>query len=139
MGKIVVELVKYDTNKTTKRKRSKLLVDSKSEEAVIDKLEKIHKGDSVKVIHEIIWGEEVANKEKPLYTGEVKFYDKKKGFGFISPDADMDDLFFHSSALGGVDVYDRDIVDFEVSEGPKGLVAVKIQVIEDEDEEEGED
>jgi CspA family cold shock protein len=136
VSKIVVDLVRYDTNKTTKRKRSNLLVDSKNEEAVIEKLEKIHKGDAVKTIHEIVWGEEIVDnkKENPLYTGEVKFFDKKKGFGFISPDDDgLEDLFFHSSALGGVDVYDRDIVDFEISEGPKGPVAVKIEVIEDED------
>jgi cold shock CspA family protein len=136
MAKIMVELVKYDTAKTKKRKRANLLVDSKNEEAVIAKLEKIHKGDKIQVIHEVIWGEQVAIKEKPeveakpLYTGEIKFYDEVKEFGFIKPDGDMDDLFFHSSALGGVVVYEHDIVDFEISEGPKGTIAIRIQIID---------
>jgi len=41
MPKVKVELVKYDTEKTKKRKRENLLVDAKTEQAVIAKLEKI--------------------------------------------------------------------------------------------------
>ena len=58
MSNVMVELVRYDTEKTTKRKRKDFLVNAKTEDSVIDKLEKIHKGDTVKTIHELIWAED---------------------------------------------------------------------------------
>lgn len=143
MTKIVVELVKYDTEKTKNRKRKNLLVEEKSEESVIAKLEKIHKGDRVKEVFEITWGEEVVPKVNSgvILTGRVKFFEEKKGFGFIAPDDRGEDLFFHASAVGDMDIYDHDLVEFEVSEGPKGPVAIRINVIgldeENEDEEGG--
>ena len=128
--KIKVELVKYDTEKPKKRKRANLLVEAKSEEAVIEKLEKIHKGDKVKSIHEIVWGENQTNEkdQAAIITGTVKFFDEEKGFGFISPDADMEDLFFHASALGGETIYDDDFVQFQASQGPKGMIAIHIKL-----------
>ena len=42
----------------------------------------------------------------------------------------MDDLFFHTSSLGNGIVGDGDRVSFEVSEGPKGLIATGVQLIE---------
>ena len=99
MPKVKVELVKYDTEKTKKRKRENLLVDAKTEQAVIAKLEKIHKGDKIKEIAEIIWGSEIATKEDMghVVTGTIKFYNEEKGFGFIKPDIEMKDVFFHAT------------------------------------------
>jgi len=135
MAKITVELVKYDTIKTKKRKRANLIVDVKTKEAVVEKLEKIHKGDKIETIHEIVWAEVVAvepAKEEMVNftTGKVKFFDREKGYGFIKPDIDMEDLFFHASALGGEDINDNDIVEFEISEGPKGPIAIKIYIMD---------
>ena len=129
MSKISVELVKYDTEKTFKRKRKNLLVDSQTEQAVIDKLEQIHKGDQVKVIHEIVWGEAPKSKipDGDTYGGYVKFFDEEKGFGFIQPEEDIEDLFFHSSALGGNVLFKDDFVEFQISDGPKGPIAIKIK------------
>lgn len=130
MTKIKVDLVKYDTLKTSKRKRENLLVDSKSEQAVISKLEKIHKGDKVKEIHEIVWGAEIREDHGEVLTGTVKFFSEEKGYGFIKPDVDMKDLFFHATALNGQNVYDKERVEFVASEGPKGLVAIHIKILE---------
>lgn len=132
MAKIVVELVKYDTEKTFKRKRKNLEVDFKSESAVITRLEKIHKGDKITTIHEIVWGEEqiVETNKADLLTGTVKFYEQEKKFGFIRPDEDMDDFFFHGSALGGAIVHQDDPVEFEASEGPTGPVAIRIKPLD---------
>ena len=133
MPEINVELVRYNTKKTKKRKRANFIVASQTEAAIIERLERIHKGDKVESILEIKWGETIDNDEDEaeIYTGIVKFYDIEKGFGFIEPDEDMEDLFFHASALGGQEIYDNDPVDFEVSIGPKGPIAIRIQFIED--------
>jgi len=128
--KVTVELVKYDMDKTKKRKRSNLIVESKTEQAVMAKLEKIHKGEKVQAIHEIVWGAEELEGNEVL-KGIVKFFDVEKGFGFIQPDIDMDDLFFHITSIGALELTDNAPVEFEVSEGPKGLVATKIKLLEE--------
>ena len=135
MTKIKVELVKYDTGKTSKRKRANLLVDSKNEEAVIKQLTRIHKGDAIKTIHEIIWSEEAEPEKKiaNIITGRVKFYDEEKGYGFIEPDVSMADLFFHTTALAGETLYEGDVVEFEISEGPKGLIAIHIKLLDEKE------
>jgi CspA family cold shock protein len=138
MKKVKVQLVKYDMTKTKKRSRKDMLVDNQSEEAVIAQLERIHKGEEVVAIHELVWDElqikEVArlNKidQRQLFYGVVKFFDTEKGFGFIKPDEEMDDLFFHKSALSGGVAYDNDKVEFKISEGPKGLCAIQVKLLE---------
>ena len=55
-----------------------------------------------------------------------------KGFGFIQPNSDMDDLFFHASALGGIEIYDEDLVEYEIGKGPKGLIAIRITYDKDQ-------
>lgn len=55
-----------------------------------------------------------------------------RGFGFISREGEDKDLFFHSSELQGVEykeLNEGDQVQFEVSEGPKGLNAIKVSRI----------
>ncbi len=133
MSEISIELVRYDTTKTKKRKRANLIVSAKTEAAVIEKLEKIHKGDKIESIIEIIWGEEVEVKKeavRKVLSGAVKFYDEEKGFGFIAQDADKEDLFFHTTALNGEKLYEGDLVNFEKSVAPKGPVAVNIKLID---------
>ena len=43
---------------------------------------------------------------------------------------EMDDLFFHQSALTGQIPFDNDRVEFKISEGPKGLCAIQVKIIE---------
>jgi CspA family cold shock protein len=134
MRKIKVQLVKYDMTKTKNRNRKDMLVDYRSEDAVIAQLERIHKGESVIKIHEIIWSESATNEvSRDIFYGTVKFFEKEKGFGFIRPDEDLDDLFFHGSACPEGIPGDRDRVEFEISEGPKGLSAIRVRLISDEE------
>jgi CspA family cold shock protein len=63
--------------------------------------------------------------------GRVKWFNEKKGYGFISRD-DGDDIFVHFSAIkrdGFKSLNEGDEVEFEVSKGPKGLQATNVVVV----------
>lgn len=52
-----------------------------------------------------------------------------KGYGFIKRNGNDKDLFFHSNELQGVDfdsLREGESVQFEVTEGPKGLQASNV-------------
>jgi len=62
-------------------------------------------------------------------TGIVKWFNDKKGFGFITPDNGSDDLFVHHSEIateGYRSLQDGQKVEYEVAEGKKGLQATKV-------------
>ena len=65
-----------------------------------------------------------------MSTGQVKWFNNAKGFGFILPDEGGDDLFAHYSAIG-MEGYKTlkagQLVSFDTIEGPKGLHAANIQ------------
>ena len=66
-----------------------------------------------------------------MVKGRVKWFNEKKGFGFISKD-DGDDVFVHFSAIkrdGFKSLDEGDELDFEVSQGPKGLQATNVVVM----------
>jgi CspA family cold shock protein len=63
--------------------------------------------------------------------GSVKWFNEKKGFGFISRE-DGSDVFVHFSAIkrdGFKVLYEGDQVEFEVTQGPKGLQATNVVVV----------
>ena len=63
--------------------------------------------------------------------GHVKWFNEQKGFGFFSRD-DGDDVFVHFSAIkrdGFKTLNEGDEVEFEVSQGPKGLQATNVVVL----------
>lgn len=64
--------------------------------------------------------------------GVVKWFNGSKGFGFISRE-DGQDVFVHFSAIednGGYRSLDEgEQVEFEVTEGPKGLQAASVRKI----------
>src|SRR3989344_6885509 len=62
--------------------------------------------------------------------GIVKFFNRKKGFGFIHGD-DEKDYFVHFTALPrNVFLRDNDRVSFEAVEGDRGLKADKVQLLQ---------
>ena len=49
--------------------------------------------------------------------GVVKFYDFKKGFGFIVSDDNNEDIYFHRSKVPeGKKIYENDVVEFDIEE-----------------------
>ena len=66
-----------------------------------------------------------------MATGIVKWFSNAKGYGFISPDEGGDDIFAHFSAIemeGYKSLKEGQRVEFDVSNGPKGLQANKIML-----------
>ncbi len=58
--------------------------------------------------------------------GKVKFFNEKKGFGFIAAE-DGSEYFVHTTGIqGGVSLKEGDAVTFEVEQGDKGPKAVKV-------------
>lgn len=70
-----------------------------------------------------------------MVEGTCKWFDIKKGYGFITPDGEENDVFVHFSAIQGDDdefksLYEGDRVEFEVVDGDKGPQASNVVVIE---------
>jgi CspA family cold shock protein len=65
------------------------------------------------------------------YSGTVKWFNEAKGYGFIRRE-EGPDVFVHYSNITGTGfrtLKEDDKVEFEVSEGPKGLQAIKVNRI----------
>jgi len=63
-----------------------------------------------------------------MATGTVKWFNNKKGYGFITPE-NGSDVFVHYSAIQG-DGYktleEGQAVEFEIKNGPKGQEAANV-------------
>ncbi len=64
-----------------------------------------------------------------MATGKVKWFDAKKGYGFIEMDEGGGDIFIHYSSISGDGFKTLDEgqkVQFEVGEGKKGKQALNV-------------
>lgn len=66
-----------------------------------------------------------------MLQGKVKWFNKEKGFGFITSEEGKD-YFVHFSEIVGEgfkNLEENQSVSFEVEEGAKGPIAVKVTVV----------
>ena len=64
-----------------------------------------------------------------MATGQVKWFNDAKGYGFITQEGG-EDVFVHYSAIqsqGFKSLAEGDKVEFEVTKGPKGLQASNVR------------
>ncbi len=66
-----------------------------------------------------------------MATGTVKWFDEKKGYGFITADEGKD-VFVHYSAIAGTGfkkLAEGERVQFQIKEGAKGPQADQVEVL----------
>lgn len=71
-----------------------------------------------------------------MAVGRVKWFNNAKGFGFIVPDDGGEDIFAHYSTIqmdGYRSLKAGQQVKYEVQQGPKGLHAENIGLVNEEE------
>jgi CspA family cold shock protein len=72
-----------------------------------------------------------SQEDQAMASGTVKWFNDQKGFGFITQD-DGPDVFVHYSAIaetGFKSLNEGDLVEFEVTQGPKGPQAQSVKKV----------
>lgn len=65
-------------------------------------------------------------------TGTVKWFNSRKGYGFITSGDNAEDIFVHFSAISGEDgfktLHPSDEVTYEIEDGEKGPQAAQVVI-----------
>ena len=66
--------------------------------------------------------------------GKLKWFDPKKGYGFITPDDDSKDVFLHISALEKANITqleEKEIIKYELAEHRGKMSASNIKIVKE--------
>lgn len=64
-----------------------------------------------------------------IMEGTVKFFNESKGYGFITNEDTGRDIFVHITGLGDETIAEGDRVEYNETEGRKGMNATEVRVI----------
>jgi cold shock protein len=67
-----------------------------------------------------------------MTVGTVKWFNADKGYGFITPESGAD-VFVHFSAIqadGYRSLDEGQVVEFDIAQGPKGVQAANVRLLE---------
>jgi len=68
-----------------------------------------------------------------MQTGTIKFFDKSRGFGFITTDVDSEsDIYVNVYNVEGPDLTEGDRVEFDIEVAQKGPKATNVKRLSDE-------
>tara|TARA_B100001121_G_C18185447_1_gene387650 strand:- start:123 stop:347 length:225 start_codon:yes stop_codon:yes gene_type:complete len=73
------------------------------------------------------------SEEKTEGQGVVKWYNSKKGYGFVAPDDGSKDIFIHASALRDANIrylQENDKIKYTVQQSEKGPSCINISKVE---------
>lgn len=73
-----------------------------------------------------------------MATGEVKWFNNAKGWGFIVPEGGGDDIFVHYSSVTGTGyktLVPGQIVSFDLARGERGAHAINVAALIDNPQE----
>lgn len=79
-----------------------------------------------------LWDLRTSQEFESMPQGKIKWFDNKKGYGFITIDG-MEDIFVHYSQIEGQGfktLRDGEAVECDVVQGSKGLYAEKVRRLE---------
>ena len=66
--------------------------------------------------------------------GTVKWFNPRKGYGFITVDGENKDVFVNANEVKGAgfrnELYENQRVEFEIAQGQKGPNATNVKVID---------
>jgi cold shock protein len=69
-----------------------------------------------------------------MATGKVKWFDGKKGYGFIIPSEGSGDVFVHYTAIKSDSEFktlkEGMMVQFELTEGKRGMQALNVTILQ---------